>query len=74
MPIEVEQKYRIADRSAIVSSVASLRAIAEPAVTQVDTYYAHPARDFAVTDEALRIRRVGAANFITLPTALFCAL
>ena len=24
---------------------------------QVDSYFAHPARDFAVTDEALRIRR-----------------
>jgi adenylate cyclase class 2 len=27
-------------------------------VEQADTYYAHPARDFAATDEALRVRRV----------------
>jgi adenylate cyclase, class 2 len=32
---------------------------------QVDRYFNHPARDFAKTDEALRLRRVGAANFIT---------
>lgn len=32
---------------------------AEPAgtVTQVDTYYDHPVREFAETDEALRVRR-----------------
>lgn len=28
-------------------------------VEQVDTYLAHPARDFATTDEALRLRRAG---------------
>lgn len=32
---------------------------------QSDRYYAHPARDFALTDEALRLRRAGAANRIT---------
>jgi hypothetical protein len=34
-------------------------------VTQVDQYFNHPARDFAQTDEALRLRRVGEVNFIT---------
>lgn len=32
-------------------------AVHEYDVRQVDTYYDHPARDFASTDEALRIRR-----------------
>ncbi|HEX4129328.1 MAG TPA: class IV adenylate cyclase [Pirellulales bacterium] len=32
---------------------------------QVDTYYAHPARDFARTDEALRIRHIGDENRLT---------
>ncbi len=32
---------------------------------QSDLYFAHPARDFAQTDEALRIRRVGQHNFVT---------
>jgi len=65
MPIEVEQKYPVIDRQALLASIEALGAIAQPPVTQVDTYYAHPARDFAATDEALRIRRVGDANYIT---------
>ena len=31
----------------------------------MDVYFAHPARDFAKSDEALRIRRKGSLNFIT---------
>ena len=36
----------------------------EPA-EQVDTYFSHPARDFAATDEALRIRSIDQENFVT---------
>lgn len=36
-----------------------------PPVMQSDQYFAHPARDFARTDEALRIRTVGGASFVT---------
>ena len=32
---------------------------------QTDRYFAHPSRDFAQTDEALRLRRIGEFNFIT---------
>ncbi|MGI9429548.1 MAG: class IV adenylate cyclase [Bythopirellula sp.] len=65
MPIEVEQKYRIADPSDVVARIIALGGAALDTVTQVDTYYAHPARDFAATDEALRIRVVGESNFVT---------
>jgi len=65
MPIEVEQKYRLDDRDALLAKIAHREATAGEPVTQIDTYYAHPERDFATTDEALRIRRVGEANFIT---------
>jgi len=65
MPIEVEQKYPLANPNEILTRIAALGAVAQLPVTQVDTYYAHPERDFATTDEALRIRRVGEANFIT---------
>lgn len=65
MPYEVEQKYRLTDRDAFLAKVTALGAIAGKTVTQVDTYYAHPVRDFAKTDEALRIRRIGDENFIT---------
>ncbi len=65
MSIEVELKYPLSDPNTILTRIAALGAVAEQTVTQVDTYYAHPERDFATTDEALRIRRVGKANFIT---------
>lgn len=35
------------------------------AIEQVDTYYAHPIRHFAETDEALRIRRVHQTGVLT---------
>jgi len=65
MSFEVEQKYRVADPAAVRRRFAQLGAEEGGTVVQVDTYYAHPNRDFAATDEALRIRRVGEKNFIT---------
>ncbi len=65
MPIEVEQKFPLGNRNTVLSRLNELGAVSQAAVTQIDTYYAHPARDFATTDEALRIRRVGEANFLT---------
>ncbi|NOZ40264.1 MAG: class IV adenylate cyclase [Planctomycetes bacterium] len=62
MPFEVEQKYRLPDPDVILALLTALGAVAQQTVTQLDTYYAHPARDFATTDEALRIRRVGSAE------------
>jgi adenylate cyclase class 2 len=35
------------------------------AVDQKDQYFAHPCRDFAQTDEALRIRTEGGRSFVT---------
>jgi adenylate cyclase class 2 len=37
----------------------------KPAIVQSDTYFSHPARDFAQTDEALRIRISGDRSFVT---------
>jgi adenylate cyclase class 2 len=42
-----------------VQRVESCGARFGPPLEQVDRYFAHPARDFAATDEALRLRRVG---------------
>lgn len=65
MSYEVERKYRISDPAPLVEQVRELGGtFAEPEL-QVDTYYSHPCRDFAQTDEALRIRRVGDKAFIT---------
>lgn len=65
MSIEVEQKYAIADPSTVLTRLGELGAESKRIIHQSDTYYAHPARDFASTDEALRIRRVGESNFVT---------
>ncbi len=65
MSIEVEQKFRIADTDALLTKLTAQGAKSKHIVRQVDTYYAHPNRDFAATDEALRIRRVGESNFVT---------
>jgi len=62
---EVEQKFRVADLAAVRRRLVALGAeFAEP-VDQADTYFSHPVRNFAQTDEALRLRRVGEVNRIT---------
>lgn len=53
---EVELKIR-ADHEPVRTALRDAGAERTGAVTQVDTYYDHPGRDFAETDEALRIRR-----------------
>lgn len=51
--------------SRVQRALVELGATVQPELAQVDRYFAHPARDFAKTDEALRIRHVGDRNFIT---------
>lgn len=65
MPIEVEQKFRTSDVESLARQLAELGASQGETQVQVDCYYAHPQRDFARTDEALRLRRVGPRNYIT---------
>lgn len=54
---EVELKIR-ADHDDVRKRLADAGAERQEAVVQRDTYYDAPHRDFAATDEALRIRRV----------------
>jgi adenylate cyclase class 2 len=56
MPIEVEFKYRCQDRSVIEQRLASLGAEVGDRQVQTDTYYIHPCRDYAQSDEAVRLR------------------
>lgn len=65
MKYEVEQKFPVADLRTVEARLAAMGvSISEPR-REVDRYYRHPARDFALTDEALRLRRVGDVNSIT---------
>jgi adenylate cyclase class 2 len=65
MRFEVEQKHPVRDREAFVAQLDARGVAVEAPVVQVDRYFAHPARDFARTDEALRIRTVGGTSFVT---------
>jgi adenylate cyclase class 2 len=63
--LEVEQKYPLADAAATQARLDKLGVCWADDQVQVDRYFNHPARDFARTDEALRIRAIGDSNFVT---------
>lgn len=65
MPYEVELKFPIADRAAVREALLKLGAKPESTQAEVDTYFQHPARSFAQTDEALRVRQTGSRIFLT---------
>ena len=65
MKYEVEQKFPVEDFEVVKSKLLANGATVSAPREEIDTYYAHPSRDFARTDEALRIRRVGSASWIT---------
>ena len=56
---EVELKFPVPDTRAIEQRLVALAARVHEPIEQVDRYFAHPCRDFARTDEALRLRRTG---------------
>lgn len=62
---EVEQKYPVTEVARLLPMLDELGAELEGEYQQADHYFNHPQRDFATTDEALRIRSVGKANFVT---------
>ena len=65
MSFEVESKFRTDCHGELVRRLREIGAEAKPEVTQEDVYLGHPARDFAQTNEAFRIRRIGTENLIT---------
>lgn len=65
MNYEVEQKYWLAETEEFKHRLKSVSAEFLRTIHQADTYYNHPLRDFAQTDEALRIRRTEDENFVT---------
>jgi adenylate cyclase, class 2 len=65
MRYEVELKFPVADLPAFVRELTGLKTTISAAQEEIDLYLAHPSRDFAQTDEALRLRRKGETNQIT---------
>ncbi|MEN6407558.1 MAG: class IV adenylate cyclase [Thermoguttaceae bacterium] len=65
MRYEVEMKFPVPDLATIESKLSKLGSEASKPEIETDVYFNHPARDFARTDEALRVRRKGDAAFLT---------
>jgi adenylate cyclase class 2 len=65
MRYEVEMKFPVENMEALEARLAELGAAPSAPKTELDVYFAHPAKNFAETDEALRIRRKDDQNFIT---------
>lgn len=67
MPIslEIEQKFAVADFAALEKHLSEWQARRGAEHTEIDHYFNAPDRDFARTDEAFRLRRIGDANFLT---------
>jgi adenylate cyclase class 2 len=63
--LEVEIKYRNADRTAAVATLLDWGATLAEDRTDVDLYFQAPDRDFKATGEAFRLRRVGPKNYLT---------
>jgi adenylate cyclase, class 2 len=62
---EVELKFSVADPRALEQQLGSLGAKWHAPIDQIDRYFNHPCRDFARTDEALRLRHDGDGVAIT---------
>lgn len=56
MTLEVERKFRIEDAKSLQQTIVAWGGNWSEPKTQIDQYFSHPTRDFAATDEALRIR------------------
>lgn len=63
--LEVEMKFPVADFAALERRLAEWGAPPPDELDEADHYFNAPDRDFARTDEALRVRRIGPANFVT---------
>lgn len=63
--LEVEMKFRLADWSALTATLAEWGATPLPVRKDTDSYFNAPDRDFAQTDEAVRVRRIGVGNLLT---------
>ncbi|TWT79057.1 CYTH domain protein [Planctomycetes bacterium CA13] len=62
---EVEQKFHVPDVEELRSSMDQMGLTPVSTEQHVDAYYNHPSRDFAQTQEALRVRRVNGVPYVT---------
>ncbi|MCA9040748.1 MAG: class IV adenylate cyclase [Planctomycetaceae bacterium] len=65
MTYEVELKFALEDRGQIETTIEGLGAVKQAVEVQQDHYFNHPERDFALTNEAFRIRTSDDRNRVT---------
>jgi adenylate cyclase class 2 len=63
--LEIEMKFPVSDWATVESRLSEWQAQGPEILEEADHYFNSPDRDFAKTDEALRLRRVGPASFLT---------
>jgi adenylate cyclase class 2 len=63
--LEIEAKFPVNDHGAVERHLQAWGAQWVPVREDIDRYFNAPDRDFARTDEALRIRSIGQDNFVT---------
>lgn len=63
--LEIEQKFANADHLRLERCLQDWGATVREVEEEVDHYLNAPDRDFARTDEAFRLRRIGEANYLT---------
>ncbi len=64
-PWEVEQKFVVSNEQQLLERLAELDAKQMETELHVDTYMAHPCRDFRLTDEAFRLRQYNSQACVT---------
>ena len=63
--LEVEMKFAVTEFTSVQERLDAWQALADEAIDEADHYFNAPDRDFAVTDEAFRMRRIGDGNRLT---------
>src|SRR5437588_10504651 len=63
--LEIEMKFPVADFAGVLERMAGMAAQAAAPRQEADHYFNAPDRDFAKTDEAFRLRRIGPSNWVT---------
>ena len=63
--LEVEMKFAGVNFTDLERRLSEWGARPDPPIDEADHYFNAPDRDFARTDEALRVRRIGTSNHVT---------
>lgn len=64
-PWEVEQKFIVSDVEELLKRLRQVAATELTTELHIDTYLAHPCRDFRATDEAFRVRQFNSQACVT---------